>query len=71
MCLLLMLIVVLLASGAASVESAISKDAVDAMVKDVLSPVIDPLIAYLYRTPATAELLKPLIGKGTPLVSAK
>ncbi|BDA49964.1 hypothetical protein COCOBI_15-0920 [Coccomyxa sp. Obi] len=37
------------------------------MVKDALSPVINPLIAYLYRTPATAELLKPFIGKGTPL----
>lgn len=39
------------------------------MVKEAVSPVINPLLAYLYRTPATAELLKPLIGKGTPLVS--
>ena len=52
----------------AAAESAIERDPVDRMIRDALKPVVDPFIAYLYRTPATAEVLKPLIGEGTPLV---
>lgn len=55
---------------AAAVDDAISKDAVDAMLRDALSPMLDPLITYLYRTPATASMLEPLIGKDSDLVRA-
>jgi hypothetical protein len=50
------------------VEDSITKDKVDNMYRDAFSPVIDPLIAYFYRTPATAAALKPLIGKDSALV---
>lgn len=49
-------------------EDSITKDKVDNMYRDAFSPVIDPLIAYFYRTPATAAALKPLIGKDSALV---
>ena len=54
---------------AAAAELAIERDPVDIMIRDALSPVVDPFIAYLYRTPATAQILRPLIGINTPLVS--
>ena len=54
--------------GAAAVDDAISKDAVDAMLRDSLSPMLDPLITYLYRTPAIASMLEPIIGKDSDLV---
>ena len=53
---------------AAAVEESITKDKVDNMYRDAFSPVIDPLIAYFYRTPAAAAALKPLIGKDSALV---
>ncbi|BDA49965.1 hypothetical protein COCOBI_15-0930 [Coccomyxa sp. Obi] len=53
-----------------AVDDAMSKDDTDAMLRDALSPVIDPLIDYLYRTPAIASALEPIIGTDSALSKA-
>lgn len=49
-------------------EEAITKDAVDRRIREALAPMINPLIAYLYRAPATSDLLRAFFGNGTLVV---
>ena len=52
----------------AALASLIPNDPIDQRLMASLAPVLDPVVTYIYRTPATSDALARVLSNDSPLV---